>query len=204
MAIPKKFLQMIAKKLSWNFHVLIFVHFFYYNALKPLCNHFLSTIIFFAIFCNHVIIQLILRSPSFPSAGACENTNFIRERKNPYLYSNIVFFRYPGVDAGSGVGADRCRSYRPRRHVPRDAHQAPNTWRSGAPQRLHERTQSLQRVQRQQNITPSTRRALTPPWTDSISTTCATPTEYNAIHQARLNASMNGLNLYNVCNANRI
>ena len=36
-------------------------------AFKPLCNHFLSAIMLFAIFCNHAIMQSSLCSPSFPS-----------------------------------------------------------------------------------------------------------------------------------------
>ena len=65
------FSKEIEKMIGKNFHETLMCSFkcifFYYDLFKHLCNHFLSTVMLFAIFYNHAIIVLSLRSPWFPS-----------------------------------------------------------------------------------------------------------------------------------------
>ena len=73
----KEIKKMIAKyfhsTLMWSFHFIFSIMI----AFKPLCNHFLSTVMLFAIFCNHAIILLSLRSPWFPSLDYAKTVFFL-------------------------------------------------------------------------------------------------------------------------------
>ena len=67
------FSKEIEKMITKNFHETLMCSFncifSIMIAFKPLCNHFLNAVMLFAIFCNHAIIVLSLRSPWFPSPG---------------------------------------------------------------------------------------------------------------------------------------